>query len=159
MQLYEIVSIFKTKYFVHILESNPIVLFNIFFVQKNEIQPDKRKSLIYRNSLIVIIQFLRQLTVEFILTLFGLASILGAVHLFYILCIPFVHQPYIHNIHTKKRCHDTLQSTFGLHFSLNLKNILPIQIVLVDSIVNILVYFLHVRLHYCQMLVYCLLII
>ena len=35
----------------YILESNPIVLFNIYFVQKNEIQPDAGESLIYRNSL------------------------------------------------------------------------------------------------------------
>ena len=34
------------------MEVGPIVLFNIFFVKENEIQPDAGKSLIYRNSLI-----------------------------------------------------------------------------------------------------------
>ena len=32
------------------MEDDPIVLFNIFFAKKNEIQPDAGKSLIYRNS-------------------------------------------------------------------------------------------------------------
>ena len=37
--------------YLYIMEGDPIVLFNIFFAKKNEIQPDAGKSLIYRNSL------------------------------------------------------------------------------------------------------------